>query len=123
MSENWNLIDFFKKEDFACRCGCGLNNISFDLVRKLNIARFLCGFPFIVNSAVRCISHNKFVSGSVSSSHLLGFAVDIAVKSPLQRFKMVQVLMSLGFDRIGIYKDFIHIDIDPFKTQNVIWHK
>ena len=123
MSENWSLIDFFKKDDFTCHCGCGLNNISFDLVRKLNIARFLCGFPFIVNSACRCILHNKSIGGSVSSSHLLGFAIDIAVKSPSQRFKMVQVLMSLGFNRIGIYKDFIHIDIDSFKTQNVIWHK
>lgn len=122
-SDFWKEIEYFKKKEFDCKCGCGLNNISHQLVERLNNARKLCQVPFIVNSAVRCSKHNLYVGGSISSSHLIGLAVDIKVFSSSERYKIVQSLIACGFFRIGIYKDFIHIDIDENKIQDVMWHK
>lgn len=100
-----------------------MNNISFELVEKLNYSRAFSNVPFVINSASRCFKHNLSESGSYNSSHLEGLAVDIKVLNSSDRFVMVQSLIGIGFNRIGIYKDFIHVDIDKTKTQNVIWHK
>jgi len=118
----WKYIENFKESDFSCKCGCGLNNISSDLIYRLNIARLIAGVYFIINSACRCKKHNKLVGGSLTSSHLLGLAVDIAIKSPNDRFIIVNSLLSAGFTRIGVYKNFIHVDLDITKPQNVIWY-
>ena len=54
----------------------------------------------------------------------MGLAVDIACTSSKARFEMVDVAIKL-FRRIGIAGqhsgNFIHLDIDPSKTQDVIW--
>jgi hypothetical protein len=34
---------------------------------------------------------------------------------------MLNALLEVGFNRIGIAGTFIHIDIDKNKSQNVIW--
>lgn len=112
----------FKMSEFDCNCGCGLNNIHPDLFDRLYVARYNSKIPFIINSASRCTNHNKLIKGSPTSSHLYGLAVDIAVKNDLQRFDILSSLMSAGFKRIGMYKNFIHVDIDSKKTQNVIWY-
>ena len=120
---NWNKIKHFKKSEFACKCGCGLNCIDFDLVKKLDFAREIAGVPFVITSACRCSSHNKEVGGLSNSSHLRGFAVDIAVTDSYHRFKILVALLGVGFNRLGVYSDFIHADIDLDKPQNVIWYK
>ena len=37
------------------------------------------------------------------------------------RFKLISALFEVGINRIGIADNFIHIDIDPDKDENVIW--
>ena len=126
MSENsefWDTIPYFKKSEFTCKCGCGHNNISNELVRQLNKARTISKIPFKINSACRCEKHNRSEKGSETSSHLKGYAVDISISSSFNRFKILQALMAVGFKRIGVYKDFIHCDIDSDKSQNVVWYK
>ena len=49
------------------------------VVQALDIARDIYGFPMKVTSGFRSVQHNKTVGGSPKSSHLLGWAVDIAV--------------------------------------------
>jgi len=39
----------------------------------------------------------------------------------VDRFKLLNLLLEVGFNRIGIAKSFIHVDIDKNKSQNVIW--
>lgn len=92
-----------------------------NVLEALDNARELAGFPFVVTSGVRTIAHNKSVGGTKSSSHLLGYAVDLAVPNSRRRFIMLEALLDAGFTRIGIGEDFMHVDMDPQKTQNVIW--
>lgn len=121
----WSSISCFNDYEFTCKCGCGLNNINHEFVEKLNKAREIALIPFSLNSACRCEKYNasKKVKGSKSSSHLKGLAVDIRVISSTDRFKIINSLNSVGFNRIGVYKNFIHVDIDHDKTNNVIWYK
>ena len=119
----WNTIKYFKKDEFDCKCGCGLNYVDKNSVSRLDTARILAGVPFVLNSACRCIAHNKKVKGSETSSHLKGFAFDIAVDNTSHRFIILTSLLKVGFKRIGIYKNFIHVDGDLTKSQNVIWYK
>ena len=119
----WASVPFFKKYEFRCKCGCEHNNISRLLVERLNKARFIAEVPFVINSACRCKTHNDEVNGSQTSSHLKGFAVDIKVHDSVERYTILRSLMAVGFNRIGVYKDFIHCDIDDDKTINVIWYK
>lgn len=113
--------DHFKKEDFACKC-CGMNNTSDQLIDKLDEARDIAGIPFVVNCGCRCKKHNKEVKGEEDSSHLTGLAVDISAKTSEQKFKIVSALLKVGFVRIGVYKTFLHGDIDTSKPQSMLWH-
>lgn len=88
---------------------------------KLDRARGLAGIPFVINSGYRTQRHNKLVKGVPGSSHTLGFAVDIAAKSPSQRYKIIRACLLVGFTRIGISPSFIHVDDDPTKPHEVVW--
>jgi len=122
-SDFWKTSTYFKKHEFTCRCGCGFSDIDLELVRRLNVARSKSRVPFNINSACRCSSHNSSVKGSPTSSHLKGLAVDIHVENPRDRYIILTSLMDVGFKRFGVYKNFIHCDIDDTKEQHVIWYK
>jgi len=89
----------------------------------LQTARLLAKVPFSINSAVRCIKHNKHVGGSVNSSHILGLAIDIKADTSSKRYRILKALMFVGINRIGVYKDFIHVDIDTNKPSKLIWYR
>ena len=77
-------MQFFKQEEFACKCGkCGMgfNQMKPDTLSKLEQARKLAGVPFIITSAYRCEEHNKSVGGKANSAHLRGYAVDLKITS------------------------------------------
>jgi uncharacterized protein YcbK (DUF882 family) len=115
------MRSYFKPEEFECKCGCGLNNVNDVLIQQLNIARHSAGVPFIITSATRCSKHNKSVGGVDSSSHTTGYAVDISAPTPRARFKILQALVMVGFNRIGIAGTFIHVDNDKTKPEDVTW--
>lgn len=117
-----NKWKYFKQREFECKCGCGLNNIHDELVRKLDELRGFYGEPLIIVSGCRCEIHNLLVRGEKSSSHLDGWAVDLRINGGLERFKLINLILHYNiFQRIGIGKNFIHLDIDCNKPQNVIW--
>jgi hypothetical protein len=37
------------------------------------------------------------------------------------RYKLLCALIEVGFNRIGVAKSFIHVDVDKNKSKNVIW--
>ena len=88
---------------------------------KLDSARYLANEPFKINSGYRTPKRNEKVKGRLNSSHLKGLACDIKVTNSKQRFKIVEALMLVGFNRIGIADTFIHVDDDTSKVQGVIW--
>jgi uncharacterized protein YcbK (DUF882 family) len=116
-----NSYKNFTVDEFACRCGCGKNHINPQLIAKLDNARDIACTPFVISSGYRCKTHNKKVGGSDTSSHTLGEAVDIKVNNSSDRQKILTALTLEGFDRIGIAKNFIHVDIDQNKPKNVTW--
>ena len=91
------------------------------LLKKLDKVREIVGEPIIITSGFRTPAHNESVNGVEFSSHLKGLAVDIAIRHSRMRFKLISALFEVGINRIGIADNFIHIDIDPDKDENVIW--
>ena len=114
------MTDHFNLNEFACKCGCGYDEIDLCLVQKLEAARKLYNSPMVITSGCRCHNHNNKIGGSKTSSHLRGVAVDIACKSSRDRIKMVECLLKSGFKRIGIAKTFVHADVDTSKP-HAMW--
>lgn len=79
-SYSWNDVKYFKKEEFTCHCGCGMNNIDLKLVKLLDDIRGHYNSPLIVTSPCRCRKHNAEVGGVQGSRHVLGKASDFYVK-------------------------------------------
>jgi hypothetical protein len=90
-------------------------------VDRVQVAREIAGVPFVLNRAISCEEHNQKVGGSDTSSHLLGYAFDIACANDGHRWKIIEGLKRAGFTRIGVRKDFIHADDDPAKNQERLW--
>ena len=116
------MTHYFIPEEFYCKC-CGMGEGSMDrtLVKMLDEARWLYGKPINVTSGYRCLRHNTSVGGTKRSSHLTGLAVDIDCPSSRDRHRLVAILLAVGFKRIGIGPDFIHVDVDTSKTQELMW--
>jgi zinc D-Ala-D-Ala carboxypeptidase len=95
-------------------------NMNQDFLEMLDKARDSVDIIFEINSGYRTPEHNKSVGGSPTSSHLKGYASDIKCTNSIDRWKIVNALISVGFKRLGIAKTFIHVDNDPNKN-NAIW--
>jgi len=95
-------------------------NMDINFVYKLEHAREIAGIPFKITSGYRTKEHNAEVGGVPNSSHLIGFAADIAVSSGNERYVILNALIKAGFKRIGVAKTFIHCDTDPNKS-NSVW--
>ncbi len=115
------MTEHFPDYELECNCGCGLMNMKQNTMDKVERARVMAGIPFGINSGSRCVAHNIKEDGSISSSHLRGYALDIAVTSSHSRFIILTALLSVGFTRIGIGENFIHVDNDPAKPTDVSW--
>tara|TARA_Y100000310_G_scaffold274715_1_gene290893 strand:- start:840 stop:1205 length:366 start_codon:yes stop_codon:yes gene_type:complete len=117
-----DLTKNFSKHEFACKCGCGQENMHYGFVLALQRVRNNVTGKIKINSGFRCRKHNasKKVGGKPTSSHLKGIAVDIACKGSKKRHELL-FLLGHEFNRIGIGKDFIHVDSDHVKANNVIW--
>ena len=99
--------------------------MSDEIISLLDHARDLAGTPFKITSGYRIeadIQRLKKAGYKVSSksSHLKGLAADIACDNTT-RYNILDSLMKVGFNRIGISSSFIHVDIDPDKPPFTIW--
>lgn len=92
-----------------------------DFLIKLDYARHNAGIPFKITSGYRTKEWNLKVGGRVGSSHVKGLAADILCIGSRQRALIIQALISVGINRIGIGKTFIHCDVDNSKDQDVFW--
>lgn len=97
------------------------------IIEMLDDVRGKFGKPIVINSGYRTEEHNAKVGGkpkteiSKGSSHMYGLAVDIKCTNSTDRFHLIYLLQETGFQRIGVAKTFIHVDIDFDKSQEVIW--
>lgn len=105
--------------------GSAANFMDNDFLRRLAYARHISGVPFVITSGYRTEAYNNSLAErnypvSKTSAHLRGFAADIACTDTDKRFNILFSLIVSGFRRIGIGKTFIHVDMDPTKTQDLI---
>jgi uncharacterized protein YcbK (DUF882 family) len=98
-----------------------MNDLKGDFIKKLDIARQVAKVPFVLTSAYRSEEWEKKQGRDGTSSHTKGIAVDIKCSSSNDRFRIFNGLISVGFSRIGIGKNFIHVDLDKDKTSSVAW--
>jgi zinc D-Ala-D-Ala carboxypeptidase len=114
-------LRYFKRSEFACRCGCGTNVVRDEFLAALDEARHLAGIPFEVNSGSRCAKNNKAAGGKRNSAHLSGWAADVRATTDAQRWAVIRAAIRAGFARIGVAKTFVHLDLDPKKAAGVVW--
>ncbi|MCL2690424.1 MAG: D-Ala-D-Ala carboxypeptidase family metallohydrolase [Chitinispirillia bacterium] len=125
------IREYFKTRELICRCGCGLmpNDNS---IERLYALRILYGKPMIINSAGRCVDHNRAVGGSTGSIHLPakhrvgassgwgGAAFDIRVSSRIETAVIEALALKCGFTGFGYGNGFIHID-DAKRPEEMRW--
>lgn len=105
-------MKWFTLEEFKCHhCGslppAGMSPV---LLQKLDDLREILGRPIIVSSGYRCPVHNENVGGVSNSQHLLGKGADIW--SPgISPSYLARLAEKIGFDGIGIYSSWIHVDV------------
>ena len=101
-------------------------NMSPKILEMLDQAREKFDKPIKITSGYRTKAYNEDLKArgykaSKNSSHLKGLAVDIHCNNSKDRFELVDILLDVGFNRIGIANTFIHADIDEDKPTHLIW--
>jgi len=132
MALDWSKYPDFTEDEFSH----GGPEMDSGFMSRLQTARSICreltkaaGFneiPFRINSGSRSRERNRQVGGKPDSTHLYGRACDIAYTSSRECFFIAKSLLLAGFTRIGIAKNFIHVDIGedfdfPDKAPNVLY--
>ena len=118
-------MKYFKLSEFdspdVLGSGAKMDKHFLEILEK---ARGIAGVPFKVLSGYRTKEHNLKVGGRVGSSHCKGLAADIYLPNNSRaRFLIINSILKAGISRIGIsFKgNFVHIDIDSSKDNNVLW--
>ena len=110
---NDELGSYFKRSEFACKCGCGFDTVDTTLLHVLEYVRGAVKSPIIITSGCRCPEHNAKIGGSKGSKHMQGRAADI--KCPDVMFETLKAKVDHfmeGWGGVGYYPNqgFIHID-------------
>lgn len=111
MKNFWDYILFFKRSEFACRCGCGFSAVDIELLSILIDLRHKFG-PVVISGPNRCEKHNRNVGGAKKSYHTKGMAVDASFKNT-ELNKVWEYLLKTYPNDYGfiLYKSWIHIDV------------
>ena len=119
----WDEIKYFKKSEFACKCGKYCNgypvDIDMNMVKIADKIREKIGKPITINSGLRCKTHNANVGGVSNSQHLYGNAADLGCPAgctPTQMASIAEEIMG-NTGGIGTYSWGIHIDTRPTKSR------
>ena len=110
-----DLTENFSRWEFACRCGCGKDDINLCLVHRLQVIRDINNLPIAISSGCRCLEHNKNEGGASVSYHIISEAADWYFDVPYSDSINFQVCMQLANWSGGFhyYKDkkIFHTDI------------
>ena len=113
------INEYFTTEEFACKC-CGESKMDEHFIAQLTAVRQVANIPFVIVSGYRCTKHNQEVH-SFTENHVKGMAADIRCITSADRFKIINAAIKFGFNRIGVYGTFIHLDDNADAPQDVIW--
>ena len=132
------LSDHFTSEEFACKCGCGFDDVSPELIHLLESIREEYGKSMWITSGCRCTTHNNTVGGVQNSAHTprpitivndngeeeeawVSTAADIAIAGGADRRKLVDCAVMLWASGIGVARSFVHIDCDHVLPRPSLW--
>lgn len=109
----WDGIKYFRKAEFACKCGCGSDNMEEKLIKVADRVREHYCNPITVSSGRRCTTHNARVGGVSNSRHLSGKAMDFCVSgmSASMVLSYVQAQPEIRY-AYAIDNNFVHMDIE-----------
>lgn len=106
-----DLTQHFSREEFACHCGCGKDDISLKVVQLAEDVRTHFASPTVINSGCRCLEHNREQGSKDTSQHVKGLAADLAVKGIDPKEVADYIQNKEGFvGGLGRYRNFTHID-------------
>lgn len=113
-----SISEHFKQSEFACKCGCGFDDVNSKLIDVLEDVRNHFNAPVYISSGCRCQQHNQNVGGKPNSQHLLGNASDIKVNG-IEPKAVADYLESKYPDKFGIgrYQNFTHVDVREIKAR------
>lgn len=106
----------------GCVPSCKLEDLNPSFVEKLLFAQRYAGFQFTITSAYRSQGYEREKGRKGDSSHCKGLAVDISTCDSHTRYKVVLACAMAGIPRIGIGKNFVHVDVDETKAHPIIFH-
>lgn len=119
------LNKYFKRSEFACKCGCGFRSVDVELLNVLTEVREHFKEPVMINSGCRCEKHNKDIGGSSRSKHIFGCAADVRMY-PRGNGSRIAKDIYVYLDRkypdtygLGLHKTFLHIDIRTTKWRKI----
>ena len=126
----WESINFARKE-FACKCGCGMDTVDYELLTGLEQLRMkLSGFlgaavvRIRVVSGNRCPKRNVDVGGEKNSYHMKSRAADIQVDQladgewhGIAPKIVADLAEDLEFGGVGRYETFTHVDTRSLKAR------
>jgi len=105
-------MKYFKRSEFACKCGCGLDTVDYELAKVVDNLREHFNAPTVITSGCRCEEHNKSVGGAKGSKHTLGIACDLKVAgaNPRQVYDYLDNKYPDNYG-LGVYSSWVHIDV------------
>lgn len=118
-----DLTKNFSRKEFACKCGCGFDDINLTVVKLCQEIRDALDEPLKVNSGCRCEAHNATV-GSTSRNHVNGNAADLTCRLGHK----VLWELALGLYTSGKLQElklclqegsWVHIDVDRDRANSV----
>lgn len=102
-----NLTTHFDSSEFTCKCGCGkviVNRKLVDMLEQLH--KLMNAKAIYINSGYRCEKHDKYVGGSGTGTHTLGYAADIRVQKKTglyyNSYTVAEYAEIIGFGGIGV---------------------
>ena len=117
------MSKYFSPSEFKrCTPSCDISQMDAGFLQVLDEVREGAGIPLVLNCAYRSRAYDISKGRSGNSAHTRGKAVDIRANSSATRYKIVAAALGAGIRRIGIGKNFVHIDNDDTLSQGVIWH-
>lgn len=110
-----DLTHNFSRHEFACKCGCGFDDVDDNLVIVLQLIRETANMPIYILSGCRCPPHNIAVRGMIDSYHKSGKAADWRIPGLCTFELYLLAIMHPAYKLcgIGLYpgSDSIHTDI------------
>ncbi len=107
------LSKYFSPKECACKgsnCCGGAYPMDSEFMRRMDLVREEAGVPLYVNSAFRCLKHNKRIGGVSKSWHTRGRAMDVHGGKKIT-LEELGAIAQKHFKEVLIYVDkgFVHM--------------